>query len=274
MSVNDIEKTFNYLCFKLLKEQDDEDSKISNISRSWSPLKSALRVWFRQYVSSESRDFYSLFINDIYREQESVFRPAITQAIKEYKPVLAKIIEEKREEIESRSGTIFTIRDEYGFSEDFEEVNVKLCAISPCYFQKEYLGKINESKFREYIDNKEELIEWWFKNGDMGQEFFSIKYFSSKEKAYRLFYPDWIIRFKNGKTGIFDTKSGDTAKSDDTIDKARALYEKIKTLGNKFVGGIVIPSNGVWQFHEGNVYDYDGKTLDVNWKNMETLFSS
>ena len=34
MSINDVEKTFNYLCYKLLKEQSDEQAKYSNIARS------------------------------------------------------------------------------------------------------------------------------------------------------------------------------------------------------------------------------------------------
>jgi type III restriction enzyme len=47
VSVNDIEKTFDYLCFKTLKEQEDEQAKYSNVARSWSVLKSAVRVWFK-----------------------------------------------------------------------------------------------------------------------------------------------------------------------------------------------------------------------------------
>jgi hypothetical protein len=47
MSISDIEKTFNYLCYQLLKEQEDDKAKYSNIARSWSTLKQALRVWFK-----------------------------------------------------------------------------------------------------------------------------------------------------------------------------------------------------------------------------------
>ena len=48
MSQNDIEKLFNYHCIKTLLIQTDEDTKIGNAARSWGPLKSALRMWFRK----------------------------------------------------------------------------------------------------------------------------------------------------------------------------------------------------------------------------------
>lgn len=34
-----------------------------------------------------------------------------------------------------------------------------------------------------------------------------------KVRRTRLFYPDWIVKFKDGRIGIFDTKGGATAKS-------------------------------------------------------------
>ena len=112
----------------------------------------------------------------------------------------------------------------------------------------------------EYIDTKKDKIEWWFKNGNYGQEYFAIKYWNSQEKAFRLFYPDWIIRFKDGRIGIFDTKAGDTALPNgkgNTKDKAKALSIRLKKIGKNFVGGIavfgrsIITSNESW-----NKYDF------------------
>ena len=58
MSNNDIEKLFNYWCYNILTEQEDDESKVSNIARSWSPLKSAFRVWskpiFDNYLQAYS----------------------------------------------------------------------------------------------------------------------------------------------------------------------------------------------------------------------------
>ena len=58
MSTNDVEKTFNYLCSRLLKEQDDERAKYTNVARAWSVLKSAIRVWFQSVLSKDSNYYY------------------------------------------------------------------------------------------------------------------------------------------------------------------------------------------------------------------------
>jgi len=272
MSRNDVEKTFNYYCYKLLKEQTEEEAKISNIARSWSPLKSAIRVWFKKILSDDSDDYYKVFLNDINKNESSVIRPAITQAIKEYKPILQKIIEDRRELQEQREAPIFTIKDEYWFTDDYEEIETNLCVLDKCYLLKDYIGKINETQFLKYIDAKKENIEWWFKNRNYGWEYFAIKYYNSREKAFRLFYPDWIIRFKNGMIGIFDTKAGDTALPEKTKDKAKYLSLKIKGLGVNFIGGIVVLENGIWYYNDSEDYDYSPGRLNKDWKKFEDLF--
>ena len=271
MSVNDVEKTFNYYCFTLLKEQTEEAAKISNIARSWSPLKSAIRVWLKNILGDNSNYYYRVFINDINKMAGSVLRPAITQAIKDYKPILQKIIEERRKLQEERESPTFTIKDEYWFTEDYEEIKTNLCALNKCYLLKEYQGKINEKRFLNYIDSKKSEIEWWFKNRDYGWEYFAIKYFNTREQAYRLFYPDWIIRFRDGKIGIFDTKAGDTALPEKVKDKTKALVIKLKGLGKNYVGGIVVFENGVWYYNNSENYDYTCGRLNKDWKKLEDL---
>jgi type III restriction enzyme len=67
MSENDVEKLFNYFCYKVLTEQTDEDAKITNVARSWNRLKSALRVWNKNTLNFTGIEFYKIFINDILR---------------------------------------------------------------------------------------------------------------------------------------------------------------------------------------------------------------
>jgi type III restriction enzyme len=272
MSENDVEKTFNYYCYSLLKEQTEEEAKISNIARSWSPLKSAIRVWFKNILRKNSNQYYRVFVNDVSKGESSVLRPAITQAIKDYKPILQKIIEERRKFQEQREAPTFIIQPEYWFTEDYEEIKTNLCALDKCYLLKEYQGKINEKRFLNYIDSKKSEVEWWFKNRDYGYEYFAIKYFNTKEKAYRLFYPDWIIKFRHGKIGIFDTKAGDTALPEKVKDKAKALSIKLKELGKNYIGGIVVFENGVWNYNNSENYDYTLGKLNKDWKKLEELF--
>lgn len=273
MSVNDVEKTFNYFCNRLLIEQDDEKAKYSNVSRSWGKLKSAIRIWFSQILSKDSDYYYRVFLKDI-QSPDSKFRPAITQALRDHKPIAEEFLKNKKKKREEEEAPIFTILDQYDFADDYKEVSQKLCALDKCFVLKKYKGEENELKFIEYLENKGKKIEWWFKNGDQGKNYFAIKYFNSAEDKEELFYPDWIINFKNGKIGIFDTKQGQTATSQETADKAKALSKKIKELGKKYIGGIVVMENKVWYYSNSESYSYSKGNLDKdkNWKLLDELF--
>jgi type III restriction enzyme len=274
MSTNDVEKTFNFICYQLLKEQTDEQAKFTNIARSWSVLKSGIRIWMKSIFGEDSDFYYRVFVADINKGASSKFRPAITKALKDFKPTAKKLLEKKQKEQEEREAPTFTIQSEYGYTEDYEEMPQKNCALDNFYVLKDYKGKTNEMKFKNYIDSKGKEIDWWFKNGDYGKLHYAIKYFNNEEQKEELFYPDWIILFKDGQIGIFDTKEGDTATSQETKDKALALSKKLKELGKKYVGGIVVFENGVWYYNYSENYSYiKGKVGEnKNWKLFEELF--
>src|SRR3989344_973616 len=109
MSINDIEKTFNYYIYRLLTEQTEDEAKLSNIARSFSPFKSSIRVWFKSILTDSSEYIYKVFIEDIDKGSSSLLRPAITQALKDYKPILKEIIEKRRTLQEKRQTNNFTI---------------------------------------------------------------------------------------------------------------------------------------------------------------------
>lgn len=273
MSVNDVEKTFNFLCYQLLQEQENEDAKYTNIARSWSTLKSAIRIWFRKYLSEDTDYIYRVFINDILNNAKSKFRPAITMALINFKPIATQIIEDKKEKHEEKEAPIFTIQEEYSYTEDFEEVPQNKCALDKYYLKKEdFKGKKNEQSFMEYIDSLDE-VNWWFKNGDYGKAFYAIKYTDTDKNGFSLFYPDWIIKFKNGKIGIFDTKSDATAKSTDTKDKAKSLNIKIKELGDQYIGGIIVKSSGIWYINSNIDYSYPEGNVenDSSWSKFNDV---
>jgi type III restriction enzyme len=96
-----------------------------------------------------------------------------------------------------------------------------------------------EKRFIEYLESKEKEIEWWFKNGDNGGNYFAVPY--KKNELELPFYVDWIVKYKNGKIGLFDTKAGITAET--AKEKAEGLAKYIKEenkKGKKLFGGIVI----------------------------------
>lgn len=274
MSTNDVEKTFNYLCYKLLREQDDEQAKYSNIARSWSVLKSATRLWMEGVFGPDSDYYYRVFVKDIQKDASSLFRPAITKALRDFKPLREKLIEEKKKKLEETKTPPFTIMDKYGYSDDYQEVPQTLYALDKFYLLPDYPGRDNELKFKEYIDTKKKTIEWWFKNGDYGKNYLAIPYRNTEDKKDALFYPDWIIYFKDGRVGIFDTKAGNTGTPQETKDKAGALSKWFKRLGKKYVSGITIFENGIWYYNDSSEYEYiKGKSVntDKHWKKFEGL---
>ena len=300
MSQNDVEKLFNYWCFKLLSEQTEFDAKVSNVARSWSPLKSALRVWFKRSLDLDSNYYYRVFIKDINKDQSSIFRPAITKALKDYYPIKQKVIKKLKEQIEKREAIKFEIKDEYTYTDDFaqlteEEGTSKLSIVQPFYIRKEYKGRENEIKFIKYLEQKAGSLEWWFKNGEGSKEYFCLKYFNTSTKEEALFYPDWILKFKDGRVGIFDTKSGFTAQNPEG--RAEGLANKLKELnenGGNYIGGLVVLENNQWYYFTNEKYllepemnkveepqaEYDNSfnyeytpgKLNENWKPFEKLF--
>ncbi len=269
MSQNDIEKSFNFLCYQVLKEQTDDDARITNVARSWSPLKSALRVWLKSIFLPDISTIYRVCVFDILRDASSKFRPAITNALKEYRPVLNKILKERHNKQKEKEAPIFKVSDlQYQYTEDYVEVDQNNCVMDSCYI-RDYSGRQNEERFVNYIDTKTDSVRWWLKNGDSGKDAYSLQYFNKTKQKDSLFYPDWIIQFENGKVGIFDTKAG---QSLNTEGRAKGLVEKLEELGDNYLGGISRFANGVWEYCDTADY-FDETPSNNEWKPMEYLFN-
>ncbi|MDL1937517.1 hypothetical protein FBQ94_00445 [Candidatus Jettenia sp. AMX1] len=54
------------------------------------------------------------------------------------------------------------------------------------------------------------IRKMWFKNGDRDTKFFTVPYSNGEKKP---FYIDFIVKLKDGRIGLFDTKSGLTQKT-------------------------------------------------------------
>ena len=65
-----------------------------------------------------------------------------------------------------------------------------------------------EAKFEKWCESAD-CVEWVYRNGDKGDEFFSIVY-EDNSGHQRLFYPDYILRM-DGETWIIEIKGGWTA---------------------------------------------------------------
>lgn len=84
-------------------------------------------------------------------------------------------------------------------------------------------------------------VEWWYKNGDKGEEYFAIVYQDNFGKQ-KSFYPDYIVSI-NGETWIIETKGGfDRTGNSQDIDRfSPKKFEVLKAYLDKHCikGGFV-----------------------------------
>ena len=149
-----------------------------------------------------------------------------------------------------------------------------LSAIQPFFLRKEYQGRENKTAFVGYLEQQGDKVAWWFKNGNEGADCFGLKYWDTTEKRMCLFYPDWIVQFKDGRIGIFDTKGGSTAKNPEG--REAGLRDRIAAMNKaagceRFWGGLLVCESKQWWCHDGVDYAYVPGKLDAHWRRLGDL---
>ena len=71
--------------------------------------------------------------------------------------------------------------------------------------------------FEQYCETRDD-IEWVYKNGDAGQQYFSIVYLDGIQHQW-LFYADYIVMKKDGTVWVIETKGGESHGQDKNIDR-------------------------------------------------------
>jgi type III restriction enzyme len=123
----------------------------------------------------------------------------------------------------------------------------------------------SESAFMSLLDSSDS-VEWWFQNGERDATFFAVPYLEGGEE--KPFYVDFIVLFKSGVLGLFDTKSGQTIETaKPKMDGLRAFIASVQ----KVEGGIVTNTSrdysGRWV-----VFKRDSTELNLgDFNNWETL---
>lgn len=74
----------------------------------------------------------------------------------------------------------------------------------------------SEMLFEQYCESRDD-IEWIYKNGDSGQQYFSIVYQDGIQHQW-LFYADYIVMKKDGTVWVIETKGGETKGKNKNID--------------------------------------------------------
>ncbi len=111
-----------------------------------------------------------------------------------------------------------------------------------------------EEDFIELMESSDK-VKWWFRNGQGEIKYLAIPY-KDKDGFERAFYIDFIVMIKDGRIGLFDTKSGFTAELAKERAEALARYikEQNKKREKKLWGGIVTFKDGSCRYNDSESY--------------------
>jgi len=171
-------------------------------------------------------------------------------------------IEKRSKELETDE--IWEIPFSVSYSNEYFERDFKLSILEPFYENKN--ASSVEQNFAPFLDSKSDEIVWWNKNGERDGTFFAVPY---KVKDDNLpFYVDWIVKYKDGRIGLFDTKAGITAETAGPRAEGLAEYIKSENLkGKNLFGGIVIEKGGSFWYNDQEKYEYVESSLNESgWK--------
>ena len=237
--------------------------KFKNFARSETKIVGTLKPWFKK-AGIEWETVQRIFACS--EANQRVFSDIFDRAIDQYDTVNRKEMVERRQRQDEIFDFSLPLMDEY--SDRYVEVATARNAMKP-YYRSANAPTSTEIPFEEALEWSPR-VEWWYKNGEKMSKYFAIKYFELGDdaKSYgKAFYPDYIIKFSDGRIGIFDTKSGWTAE--EAGPKARALQKYITEHSDlNLFGGIINVVNGVFYLNDNADYEFgDGKT--GQWKVME-----
>lgn len=221
-------------------------------------MKTAIYNFFKQKYKLEK---YDPRVQRIVLGKENVqaFVDFINLSKDEYKNKVVEKINEKRERKEVPKWEVPVI---VSYNSRYKRESHPSSIMKPFYTKK---PSQPEQLFMELLDNSKK-VDWWFKNGESEIKYFAVPY-TDENGIERAFYVDFIVKFKDGTIGLFDTKGGMTAK--DAGPRAEGLYKYIKANKSKKVwGGIAIESRGSWRYSDKEKYEYNPNNIS-DWKVLE-----
>lgn len=226
-----------------------------NRSKSWKKLRDVLLFFAEYYLGLFEHEAKRIYL---FPQNRRLLEELIVVALERFEQwQKAKGNENRRVEYAS-----WEVPEYRYYSENFNKQHIESHAMEPFY---EYISVSSpEKRFKEFLEANSEQIEWWYKNGDAGKEHFAVPYIKqADEKLERpsLFYVDFVIKFKSGKIGLFDTK---TKRSDlDAPKKHNALLEYIEKANKEnnnenLLGGVLIEEpidSNHWRFCANRIED-------------------
>ena len=213
-------------------------------------------------LALDSKEYYAFVINNTHKLKEE-FREATAQLYVQLTMTLA--VKEGR----------FSIPEQELYRYDPTETDVEEF-LTNAY--KDYstamviegIRSKSERLFERYCEAKTD-IDWVYKNGDTGQQYFSIVYLDGLGKQW-LFYPDYIVKKVNGEVWIIETKGGEVGNKSKNIDRQVAnKFEAFKEYAQQknLQWGFVRDKSEMLKI---NNTEYTDNMQSEQWKPLKSIF--
>ena len=232
--------------------------------RSKSPINTAVIDVLSKFYNVFDRSTKIMATHRLMVQNQELFAEIMNKATAKFREML--------QEEAGRKGIIyeFKIEDKRGYSRDTHTIlDLEKSLYQPLrvLITNPETGAVNELEkdFLIYL-NRSEKVEWFWENG---AELMQINFGISYNNGMSTFQPDFLVKFKNGNVGIFDTKPIGY-NVEDTEKKAEALWKYIsdinkkRGLAPKVIGGIVVKKGGVFYYFNEEKY-VDMAISNENW---------
>lgn len=203
------------------------DAIKSSIGMAQNKVKTILERLFRKggnptrkLIALETAEFYAFVINNQHKLKE------------EFRAVTAQMSVQMTLTLQPKKSSFYIPEQDF-FKYD-PGVKNEVEYLSNAYneytsgFATSVVRSTCEMLFEQHCEGRDD-VEWVYKNGDTGQQYFSIVYIDGIQKQW-LFYADYIVMMKDGTVWIIETKGGETKGKNKNID------DQIENKFNAFKG--------------------------------------
>jgi len=229
--------------------------------RSVNRAKEAIYRFFEQELKMPIEDYWEEIVKIVLSDKNS----------QHFINVLDKAKTRYKEEVEKRESELVEVKnwnipESLSFGEEYKKIDIKKSIMEPFYSDGRWK---TETAFIDFLE-KSPNVEWWFKNRDRDATFFAVPYNNGEEKP---FYVDFIVKMKDGRIGLFDTKAGLTKQvAGPKIDGLHRYIQKENKKGKKLFGGIVANTDqreyrGRWVYFSKTSKEF----LDSSFENWNDL---
>lgn len=249
----DLQKLFDFFVRNNLTPFYPED-------RSVGKVKEAIYKFFEQELKMWYGDVWEEIVQIVLSEENSRhFINVLDKAKEKYQ---AEVVKRESEMVEVPN---WNIPETLSYGSEYKKVETKKSIMLPFFSDRKWKS---EAAFIDFLEKSEE-VEWWFKNGDRDATFFAVRYDNGEEKP---FYVDFIVKLKDDRIGLFDTKAGLTKQiAGPKIDGLYKYVQAENKKGKKCFGGIVANTErnyrGRWVYFDKTSKDFKDNSFE-NWADL------